>query len=53
MIRTTLAALILAFSPGIALAMGCSEMPVRTSTICPEGQVWDTTGQSCITPVTG
>ena len=53
MIRTTLAALVLAVTPTLALAMGCSEMPVRTSTVCPEGQIWDTTGQTCMTPVTG
>jgi hypothetical protein len=53
MIRTTLAALALALSPTLALAMGCSEHTVRTSTTCPEGQVWDATGQTCTKPVTG
>lgn len=51
-IKTALAVLILSLSPTLAVAMGCSEHPVRTSASCADGQVWDATSQTCVTAAT-
>ena len=47
-IKTTLAVLILSVSPTLAMAMGCSEHPIRTSASCADGQTWDTASQTCV-----
>jgi hypothetical protein len=53
-LKTTFAAIALALAPSFALAMGgCGMDHVTTSASqCEVGQVWDTSTNSCITPVT-
>jgi len=51
--KTTLAALILALSPGMALAYGCSgAMQDRTASACTDGEVFDAESGACIAPTT-
>lgn len=50
-IKTTLVALVLALSPGLAFA-SCSGMMHQTASTCGEGQVWDAAAQACVTPQT-
>ncbi len=53
-LKTTFAAIALAFAPSFALAMdGCSMDRTSTVAQCEAGQVWDDTSGTCITPVTG
>lgn len=51
-LKTTLAALVLGFLPGMAAAAGCSWHQEQTANACAEGQVFDTETESCITPAT-
>lgn len=51
-LKTTLAALVLGFLPGLALAEGCSWHQEMTANACADGQVYDSDSGSCITPVT-
>jgi len=50
-IKVTLAALVLAATPGLAFAM-CSDMrPAQTASSCAEGTVWDSQAGTCVPPV--
>jgi hypothetical protein len=51
-LKTTLAALVLGFLPGMAFAGGCSWHKEVTANACAEGQVYDSDSASCITPAT-
>ncbi len=51
-LKTTLAALALALTPGLAAAM-CSERHINTTMNCAEGMVWDSQTRTCTAPVTG
>jgi len=51
-LKTTLAALVLGFLPGMTLAMGCDWSKQQTANACAEGQVYDADSESCITPTT-
>jgi hypothetical protein len=52
-IKTTLAALVLGFLPGMAFAAGCSwHQGERTANACAEGEVYDADMEACITPAT-
>ncbi len=49
--KLTLAALVLAATPGLAVAM-CSDMkPAQTALTCAEGTVWDSETRTCVAPV--
>lgn len=48
--KTLLAALVLMLAPGMALAMGCSDLR-QTTASCADGQIWDSASQSCVTPI--
>lgn len=50
-LKTTLAALVLGFLPGLAFAQ-CGWTTERTANACAEGQVFDAETDSCITPAT-
>jgi hypothetical protein len=50
-LKTTLAALVLGFLPGIAAA-SCGWHKEATANACAEGQVYDSESGSCITPAT-
>ncbi len=53
-IKTTLAAALLALSPSIALAMGCSEGGHEQVTMsCADGTVFDSEKGVCVPLVTG
>lgn len=47
-IKTTLVALVLALSPGLAFA-SCEGEVRQTTSACAEGQVWDGASQTCVT----
>jgi hypothetical protein len=50
-LKVTLAALVLAATPGLAAAM-CSDMkPAQTAAGCAEGMVWDGQTRTCVPPV--
>ena len=50
-IKITLAALVLAATPGLAVAMCSGMKPQQTALSCAEGQVWDSQTSTCVTPV--
>lgn len=50
-LRVTLAALVLAATPGLAAAM-CSDMkPAQTAMSCADGMIWDSQTRTCVPPV--
>lgn len=49
-LKTLLAAAALALAPGLAYAMGGCSSVHQTASSCADGQVWDASSQSCITP---
>lgn len=51
-LKTTIAALVLGFLPGLAFAGGCSWHQEETANVCAEGQTYDSESGSCITPIT-
>lgn len=50
-VRLTLAALVLAATPGLAVAMCSGMKPAQTAMSCADGTVWDSQTGTCITPV--
>ena len=53
-LKFTLAAAILALTPTLALAMGCSkEHAIEQAMSCADGMVWDADKGSCTAVVTG
>jgi hypothetical protein len=49
--RLTLAALILAATPGLAFAMCSGMKPSETAMSCANGMVWDSQTRTCVAPV--
>lgn len=50
-LKTVLAVFAFALLPGLALAQGCARDHSQSASQCPSGQTWDTTTESCVTPV--
>jgi hypothetical protein len=50
-VRLTLAALVLAATPGLAFAMCSGMKPSETAMSCADGTVWDSQTRSCVAPV--
>ncbi|MFN3936273.1 MAG: hypothetical protein ACK4KW_01735 [Gemmobacter sp.] len=48
--KITIAALLLAFTPGLAAAM-CGKERLETTAQCGEGMIWDARTGTCIKPV--